>query len=66
MGVKLIWDQSEDYIVFIVGGPNRRSDYHINCTEEFFYQLQGDMVLKTVVDGEFRVRRRFCGEGGAR
>lgn len=48
-----MYEESEDYIIFVVGGPNQRTDYHINMTEEFFYQLKGDMVLKTVVDGHF-------------
>jgi 3-hydroxyanthranilate 3,4-dioxygenase len=35
----------------VVGGPNSRKDYHYNETEEFFYQLEGDIVLRIVEDG---------------
>jgi 3-hydroxyanthranilate 3,4-dioxygenase len=35
-----------DFIVMVVGGPNQRSDYHYEEGPEFFYQLEGDMLLK--------------------
>lgn len=37
----------------IVGGPNWRSDYHINMGEELLFQLKGDIVLKTAQNGAF-------------
>jgi 3-hydroxyanthranilate 3,4-dioxygenase len=40
-----------DFIIMVVGGPNARSDFHVDPGEEFFYQLEGSMVLKTVQDG---------------
>lgn len=43
--------QDSDFIVMVVGGPNSRKDYHIDEGEEFFYQLEGDMLLKTMQDG---------------
>ena len=35
-----------DFIVMIVGVPNARSDYHWDEGPEFFFQLEGEMVLK--------------------
>jgi len=35
-----------------VGGPNSRSDFHVDPGQEFFYQVQGDMCLRTVQDGK--------------
>ncbi|WP_299061835.1 3-hydroxyanthranilate 3,4-dioxygenase [uncultured Polaribacter sp.] len=49
VGNKQVWDHGE-YIVMVVGGPNNRKDYHYNETPEFFYQVEGDMVLKIIDD----------------
>ena len=35
-------------MVTVVGGPNQRRDYHDDPTEEFFYQLEGDIVLRLI------------------
>ena len=52
VGNKAIYN--EDYIVMVVGGPNSRKDYHLNQTPEFFYQVEGDIILKVVENGEPR------------
>eukprot|EP01115_Flamella_aegyptia_P012391 TRINITY_DN61696_c0_g1_i1.p1 TRINITY_DN61696_c0_g1~~TRINITY_DN61696_c0_g1_i1.p1 ORF type:complete len:193 (-),score=37.42 TRINITY_DN61696_c0_g1_i1:36-614(-) len=53
IGAELVFDHAQ-FCIMVVGGPNRRTDYHINQTEEFFYQFKGDMLLKIVWDGEFK------------
>ena len=40
-----------EFIVMVVGGPNSRKDYHYNEGEEFFYQIEGDVVVKIIDDG---------------
>ena len=52
VGAKTVFETSHNYMIFVVGGPNNRHDFHYNPTEEFFYQLEGDMVLKIRQDDE--------------
>ena len=40
----------DEFIVMIVGGPNTRKDYHWEQGPEFFYQLEGDIVVKVIDD----------------
>ncbi|MHC4975461.1 MAG: 3-hydroxyanthranilate 3,4-dioxygenase [Planctomycetota bacterium] len=50
VGNKQIWKDDRDTIIMIVGGPNKRNDYHLNVTEEFFYQIEGDIVVGIIND----------------
>jgi 3-hydroxyanthranilate 3,4-dioxygenase len=45
--------ENEEFIVQVVGGPNSRTDYHVDEGPELFYQVEGEMLLKTVQDGKF-------------
>jgi 3-hydroxyanthranilate 3,4-dioxygenase len=51
VGNQVVYEDSE-IIVMVVGGPNSRKDYHDDAGEEFFYQLEGDMVLRTMQEGK--------------
>ena len=43
-----------DFIIMIVGGPNSRSDFHLEEGPEFFYQIEGQMVLRVQEGGAVR------------
>ncbi len=51
VGNAQIWEGDRDFMVTVVGGPNARSDYHVNHGEEFFYQVEGDIVLRILEEG---------------
>jgi len=50
VGNKMIW-QDSDFMVMAVGGPNQRKDFHVEDGEEFFYQVEGDIVLRIIENG---------------
>ncbi|MEQ9422987.1 MAG: 3-hydroxyanthranilate 3,4-dioxygenase [Cyclobacteriaceae bacterium] len=52
VGNQQVYKDNDDYIVMVVGGPNARKDYHYNETEEFFYQVEGDITLKIIEEGK--------------
>lgn len=51
VGNKVVYEDTE-FMIMVVGGPNTRKDYHIDEGEEFFYQLEGGMVLRIMQNGE--------------
>ena len=51
VGNRVVYDEG-DFMIMVVGGPNSRKDYHVDTVEEFFYQLEGDMLLKIMENGK--------------
>lgn len=51
VGNKVVYENTE-FIIMVVGGPNSRKDYHYNESEEFFYQLEGDVQVVIQEDGK--------------
>jgi 3-hydroxyanthranilate 3,4-dioxygenase len=47
VGNAQVWEDGE-FMVTVVGGPNQRRDYHDDPTEEFFYQIKGDIFLRII------------------
>jgi 3-hydroxyanthranilate 3,4-dioxygenase len=54
IGNQVMYQGNDDFIVMVVGGPNSRKDFHYNEGEEFFYQVEGEIVLKVVDEGEVK------------
>ena len=53
VGNKMIWQDAE-FLVMAVGGPNARKDFHVEDGEEFFYQVEGDIVVRIVDEGQVK------------
>lgn len=43
--------RGDGFFVMVIAGPNARNDFHVVDSEEFFYQLQGDVVVRTYENG---------------
>ena len=52
VGNRNLYIDADDFIVMIVAGPNARKDYHFNETEEWFFQLEGDINVRIQEDGK--------------
>lgn len=52
VGNQQIWKDS-DFLVTVVGGPNKRSDFHDDPMEEFFYQFKGNAYLLMLDRGKY-------------
>ncbi|HEY1485462.1 MAG TPA: 3-hydroxyanthranilate 3,4-dioxygenase [Micromonosporaceae bacterium] len=47
---KQVFDGAGDLVVMVVGGPNQRTDYHVDPYEELFYQIKGNMHVNVVTE----------------
>lgn len=48
VGNQQVFKLNDDFIVMVVGGPNKRKDFHWEEGEELFYQLEGDIVVRII------------------
>lgn len=53
VGNQQVW-RNREFIVMVIGGPNARKDFHVDVSEEFFYQIEGDITLRVFENGAFR------------
>ncbi len=56
---KVIWQDSE-FIAMIQSEVNRRRDFHVDPSDEFFYQIKGECYDYITEDGEVITVRRGC------
>ena len=50
VGNKQMFPTGDDFITMVVGGPNQRTDFHVDPYEEFFYQVKGTMHVNVMTD----------------
>eukprot|EP00762_Andalucia_godoyi_P001404 ANDGO_04783.mRNA.1 3-hydroxyanthranilate 3 len=62
VGNKMIYNEGE-FRVMVVGGPNSRTDYHVEVGPEWFFQIQGDIVVRIIDPDTKRPRDIAIKEG---
>ncbi len=63
VGNKYLYNGS-NFFVMVVAGPNARNDFHVVDSEEYFYQLQGDITVRIreggkIIDHKIREGETF-------
>jgi 3-hydroxyanthranilate 3,4-dioxygenase len=53
VGNQYLYD-GEGLFVMVIGGPNARNDFHMTNSEEYFFQLKGDIVVRIIEDGKIK------------
>ena len=53
VGNKYLYD-GNDFFVMVIGGPNARNDFHVSNSEEYFFQLKGDIVVRIREAGQIK------------
>jgi 3-hydroxyanthranilate 3,4-dioxygenase len=53
VGNKYLYD-GNDFFVMVIGGPNARNDFHVTNSEEYFFQLKGDIVVRIREEGKIK------------
>lgn len=53
VGNKYLYD-GKDFFVMVIAGPNARNDFHKTNSEEYFFQLEGDIVVRIIEDGAIK------------
>ncbi|MCZ6837342.1 MAG: 3-hydroxyanthranilate 3,4-dioxygenase [Planctomycetota bacterium] len=53
VGNKYLYD-GDGFFVMVIAGPNARNDFHVTNSEEYFYQVKGDIVVRIQEDGAIK------------
>lgn len=46
---KVLWEDSQ-FIAMLIGGPNKRRDFHVDPSDELFYQIEGNCYVECITE----------------